>query len=158
MQAPVTRHPPPAPRRPGLLQPSLIRPGRPLQSRSAATSAAKKGLRARANHNATRAPASLPPHFFTRKMLSLLSLARMSAALPRAVQRAASTKAAPASAAVAAAAPAKRPLNAYMRFAAAKRAEVKAAAPAAGVTEQAKVIGALWRALSAAEKELWKTR
>ena len=31
-------------------------------------------------------------------------------------------------------------------------------APAAGVTEQANVIGALWRALSAAEKEMWKTR
>ena len=85
----------------------------------------------------------------------------MSAALPRIMQRAASTKA-PASAASAAAAAAaaapKRPLNAYMRFAAAKRAEVKAAAPAAGVTEQAKAIGALWRALSAAEKEEWKTR
>ena len=59
----------------------------------------------------------------------------------------------------AAAALAKRPLNGYMKFAAAKRAEVKATLPAdAGVTGVAKALGGLWRALSAAEKEAWKTR
>ena len=52
---------------------------------------------------------------------------------------------------------AKRPLNGYMRFAAAKRAEVLAAQPpGTKVTEVAKIIGGMWRALTAEAKETWK--
>ena len=70
--------------------------------------------------------------------------------------RAFSSNTAPAAAAAAAV---KRPLNGYMRFAAAKRAEVKSGLPAgAAVTDVAKALGGLWRTLSAAEKEAWKTR
>ena len=94
---------------------------------------------------------------FSRHVLALSRFA-VSAAAIRPMATAARAPAAAAAAAGAGGAGAKRPLNAYMRFAAAKRAEVKAAAPAAGVTEQAKALGALWRALSAAEKEAWKTR
>lgn len=44
-----------------------------------------------------------------------------------------------------------------MKFAASKRAEVKAANPAASVTEMAKILGGMWRELTPAAKEGWKT-
>ena len=50
-----------------------------------------------------------------------------------------------------------RKLNAYMKFAASKRAEVKAANPGASVTEMAKILGGMWRELTPAAKEGWKT-
>ena len=50
----------------------------------------------------------------------------------------------------------KRPLNAYMVFAMEVRESVKKNNPTAGITDIAKKIGALWRALSDSEKAKYK--
>jgi hypothetical protein len=47
----------------------------------------------------------------------------------------------------------KRPLNSYLIFANEKRAEVKAANPAAKGTEVVSILAAKWRAMSAADKK-----
>ncbi len=50
----------------------------------------------------------------------------------------------------------KRKLNAYMKFVKAKRADVVKKFPKAPVTEIAKKLGAMWRAMSDAEKAKFK--
>ena len=50
----------------------------------------------------------------------------------------------------------KRPLNAYMVFAMEVRESVKKNNPTASITDIAKKIGALWRALSDSEKAKYK--
>lgn len=50
----------------------------------------------------------------------------------------------------------KRKLNSYMKFVKAKRAEVVKKFPNAKVTEIAKKMGEMWRALTDAEKAKYK--
>jgi len=50
----------------------------------------------------------------------------------------------------------KRPASAYIRFSVAKRPEVVAANPTAKLGDIAKLLGAMWKALSADEQATWK--
>uniref|UniRef100_A0A7S1CC08 HMG box domain-containing protein n=1 Tax=Bicosoecida sp. CB-2014 TaxID=1486930 RepID=A0A7S1CC08_9STRA len=52
----------------------------------------------------------------------------------------------------------KRPLNAYMQFAVARRPDVVAANPGAGATEVTKMLGAEWRAMAESAKQPWQAR